>query len=81
MATDKQTNKQTNKQTDRALIFYITYETNTYKCSYLSTILKIQAVLAEKIKRKVYVNQNESFTVLQIINFYLNFLYELVMIF
>ena len=41
-------------------IFYITYETNTYKCSYLSTILKIQAVLAEKIERKVYVNQDKS---------------------
>ena len=48
-------------------IFYITYEKNTYKFSYLSTILKIQAVLAEKIERKVYVNQDESLTDLQIL--------------
>ena len=48
---------------------HITYETNTHECSYLSTILKIQAVLAEKIEGKVHVNQDKSFTDLQIFSF------------
>ena len=54
---------------DRMRIFYISYETNTYICSYLSTILKIQAVLAQKIERKV-VNQDESLTDLLLIKFF-----------
>ena len=33
---------------DRMGMFYIAYETNTYKCSYLLIILKLQAVSAEK---------------------------------
>ena len=32
--------------TTRARIFYIGYDTPTSKCSYLSTILKVKAILA-----------------------------------
>ena len=44
-----------------------------------STILKIQAVLVEKIERKVCVNEDESLTDLQILikyEFLLDFLHE-----
>ena len=65
---------------DRVRIFYISYETNAYICSYLSTIFKIRAVLAQKIERKV-LNQDESLTNLLLIKFiFFNFLYELVRI-
>ena len=52
----------------RMQIFYIVlYETNMYKCLYLSTILKVRTVLAEKIEQTIYVNQQESFTDLQML--------------
>ena len=38
-----------------------------YKCLYLSTILKVRTVLAEKIEQTIYVNQQESFTDLQML--------------
>ena len=41
------------------------YQIHTSNCTGLSTILKISAVLAEKVERKVDVNQDESLTDLQ----------------
>ena len=38
---------------------------DTYKCSCLSIILKTQAILAEKIEWKIYVNQDELLSDLQ----------------
>ena len=38
-----------------------------FRCIGTLTILKIQALLAEKIKQKVYVNHDEPFTDLQIL--------------
>ena len=42
---------------DTTRLVAVTYETNKNKWSGSSTILKIQAVLAEKIEQNVYVNQ------------------------
>ena len=43
--------------TTRTRMLYIAYDAPTSKCSCLSTILKIKAILAKQIKVKVYVNQ------------------------
>ena len=60
-------------------MFYLAYQIRTSNCSGLSTIFKISAVLAEKVERKVDVNQDESLTDLQTLikySFLLNFLHE-----
>ena len=46
-------------------MFYLAYQIHTSNYSGLSTILKIQPVLAEKFERKGDVNQDESLTDLQ----------------
>ena len=43
-------------------MFYLAYQIHTSNCSGLSTISKTSAVLAEKVERKVDVNQDESLT-------------------
>ena len=48
-------------------MFYLAYQIHTSNCSGLSTILKILAVLAEKVERKVDANQDESLTDLRIL--------------
>ena len=64
-------------------MLYITYDTPTFKCSCLSTILKINAILAKWIKVKVYVNQqnfvSDIYNHRHAIDFLLSFLRELLM--
>ena len=60
-------------------MFYLAYQIHTSNCSGLSTILKIQAVLAKKVEPKVDVNQDESLTDSRTLikySFILNFLHE-----
>ena len=66
----------------RTRMLYIAYDTPTSKCSCLSTILKIKAILSKWIKVKVYVNQQNFVSDIQPPSchwFPLSFLRELLM--